>query len=82
MFTEVIEEINALYDEETLDKLIEEAKSKQPPSPKQYRKLSVQEFRDAVDWKERLNLLDHMENPTTFHVFFVEEMRSLQRNVA
>src|SRR5699024_4775692 len=64
VFTEVIEEINALYDEDTLDKLVEEAKSKQPPSPKQYRKLSVQEFREAEDWKERLNLLDHMENPT------------------
>lgn len=64
VFTEVIEEINALFDEETLTKLVEEAKSKQPPSPKQYRKLSVQEFKDAEDWKERLNLLDHMENPT------------------
>lgn len=63
VFTEVIEEINALYDEETLKNRIAEARSKQPPKPKEYRKVSVAEFKAAADWKARLNLLDHMANP-------------------
>lgn len=63
VFTEVIEEINALHDDETLKEMVSEAKSKQPPKPKAYRKVNVEEFKAAADWKERLSLLDHMKNP-------------------
>lgn len=63
VFMEVTEEINALYDDETLKIMVAEARQKQPPKPKEYRKVTVEEFKAAADWKERLNLLDHMENP-------------------
>lgn len=64
VFKEVVEEINALYNDETIGRLVTEARDKLPPAPKEYRRVGVQEFKNAADWKERLYLLDHMANPT------------------
>ncbi|WP_411841846.1 virulence factor [Salinicoccus sp. HZC-1] len=64
IFVELSEEIEALYNAERLNQLIEEAKNKKTPEPKQYFKVSLSDFRSKEDWKERLWLLDHMETPT------------------
>lgn len=65
VFREVTEEIDALYDKETLTQLITEAKTRQTPEPKRYYKVTKKDLEEAPDWKVRLNLLDHMENPST-----------------
>ncbi len=64
IFTEVSEEIGALYNEEQLERLVDEAKTKRTPEPKRYFKVTTEDFRSKEDWKERLWLLDHMETPT------------------
>lgn len=58
------EELEALYDEETLNRLISEAKERRTPEPKEYYKVTQDDLKSAADWKERLNLLDHMETPS------------------
>ena len=64
IFTEVSEEIEALYNEAHLAHLVDEAKTKRTPEPKRYFKVTAEDFRSKEDWKERLWLLDHMETPT------------------
>lgn len=63
IFVELTEEIEALYNEERLNQLVEESKTKRTPEPKKYFKVTVEDFQSKEDWKERLWLLDHMETP-------------------
>ncbi|GAB3060092.1 hypothetical protein JCM19029_03240 [Salinicoccus sesuvii] len=64
VFNEVSEEIEALHDPESLNRLIEEAKGKSTPEPKRYYKWSTEDYKSKKDWKDRLWLLNHMETPT------------------
>ena len=64
IFTEVTEEIDALYNDARLKTLVTESKSRKTPEPKRYFKVTEADLKRAADWKERLNLLDHMETPT------------------
>ncbi|CAD2075522.1 virulence factor [Phocicoccus pinnipedialis] len=61
---EVFDEIDALYPEDRLDSLVNEAKNKRPPEPKVYRKVSLETFKNELDWKKRLFYLDHYDTPT------------------
>ena len=54
VFTEVIEEIEALYPQGTLIELVAEAKNRVQPAPMKYFKVSLDEFKNTEDWKERL----------------------------
>lgn len=64
VFTEVTEEIDALYNRERLDMMVRESKHRKTPEPKKYFTVSVEDLNNAADWKARLNLLDHMLTPT------------------
>ncbi|WP_316640047.1 virulence factor [Salinicoccus roseus] len=64
IFGELLEELDALYDEKRLAELVREAQTKSTPEPKRYFKVSVYDFRSKEDWKDRLWLLNHMETPT------------------
>lgn len=63
VFTEVIEELEALYPENELEKLVEEAKQRVQPEPMKYFKISLEEFENTEDWKERLYMLNHFDTP-------------------
>ena len=63
VFTEVIEEIEALYPEAELEKLVEEAKARVQPEPMKYFKVSLEDFKNAEDWKERLYMLSYFDTP-------------------
>ena len=63
VFTEVIEELEALYPEAVLKELVEEAKNRVQPAPMQYFKVSLDEFKNTEDWKERLYMLNHFDTP-------------------
>lgn len=63
VFTEVIEELEALYPEDVLDNMAEEAKNRVQPAPMKYFKVSPGEFRNTADWKERLYMLSHFDTP-------------------
>ncbi|WP_342662119.1 virulence factor [Salinicoccus albus] len=63
IFDELSEEIEALYDAERIHRLVEEAQTKTTPKPKEYFKISPVAFESRENWKDRLWLLDHMENP-------------------
>lgn len=64
VFNEVIEEIEALYNTETLQQLITEAKARKTPEPKRYFDVTKKDLGEAEDWKRRLYLLDHMNTPS------------------
>ncbi|WP_246095005.1 virulence factor [Salinicoccus cyprini] len=64
VFQEVMEELDALYDAKSLERLIEEAKDRTTPEPKRYYRWSVADFESKQDWKDRLWMLNHMETPT------------------
>lgn len=63
VFTEVIEELEALYPDDALLKLVEEAKNRVQPEPMKYFKVSLDEFKNTEDWKERLYMLNHFDTP-------------------
>lgn len=63
VFNEVIEEIEALYNTETLQQLVTEAKARKTPEPKRYFDVTKKDLEEAEDWKRRLYLLDHMNTP-------------------
>ena len=63
VFTEVIEEIEALYPQDTLKGLVEEAKNRVQPEPMKYFKVPLDEFKNTADWKERLYILNHFDTP-------------------
>lgn len=63
VFTEVIEEIEALYPQGTLIELVAEAKNRVQPAPMKYFKVSLDEFKNTEDWKERLYMLNHFDTP-------------------
>lgn len=63
VFTEVIEEIEALYPPGTLNELVAEAKNRVQPAPMKYFKISLEEFKNTEDWKERLYMLNHFDTP-------------------
>src|SRR5699024_10304974 len=61
VFSEIIEELEALYPEAVLGELVEEAKNRVQPAPMQYFKVSLEEFKNAEDGKERLYMLNHFD---------------------
>lgn len=63
VFSEVIEELEALYPEAVLRDLVEEAKNRVQPAPMKYFKVSLDEFKNTEDWKERLYMLNHFDTP-------------------
>lgn len=63
VFTEVIEEIEALYPKDALKVMVEEAKNRVQPAPMKYFKVSFDEFENTEDWKERLYMLNHFDTP-------------------
>lgn len=63
VFTEVIEEIEALYPQGTLIEIVAEAKNRVQPAPMKYFKVSLDEFKNTEDWKERLYMLNHFDTP-------------------
>ena len=63
VFTEVIEEIEALYPDEVLNELVAEAKNRVQPAPMKYFKVSLDEFKNTENWKERLYMLNHFDTP-------------------
>lgn len=63
VFTEVIEEIEALYPEAALDALVVEAKKRVQPAPMKYFKVSLDQFKNTEDWKARLYMLNHFDTP-------------------
>lgn len=60
---ELTEEMDALYPMERLDQLIKEAQAKIQPEPKKYFKVSIDDFKNAPDWKTRLYMLNHYDTP-------------------
>lgn len=52
IFGELLEELDALYDEKRLAELVREAQTKSTPEPKRYFKVSVDDFRSKEDWKD------------------------------
>ena len=60
---ELLEEFDALYPKTTLDHLVSQAKAKKQPEAKKYYTVSLEDFKNATDWKERLYMLDHYDNP-------------------
>lgn len=63
VFTEVIEEIEALYPADMLTVLVEEAKNRVQPAPMKYFKVPLDKFKNTEDWKERLYILNHFDTP-------------------
>lgn len=63
VFKEVIEEIEALYPEDALLQLVDEAKNRVQPEPMKYFKVSLDEFKNTEDWKSRLYTLNHFDTP-------------------
>ena len=63
VFTEVIEELEALYPADVLKQMTDEAKNRVQPAPKKYFKVSLEDFKNTEDWKERLYMLSHFDTP-------------------
>jgi len=63
VFTEVIEEIEALYPADMLTVLVEEAKNRVQPAPMKYFKVPLDKFKNTEDWKERLYILNNFDTP-------------------
>ncbi|MCU5745514.1 conserved virulence factor C family protein [Staphylococcus sp. SQ8-PEA] len=65
VMAEVEEEINALYPDEELEKLVREALNTDIVVPnKTYQRISLEEYEAIDDWKERLRALKNFTTPT------------------
>lgn len=63
VFQELLEEFDALYPVERLKELVSQAKAKKEPQAKKYYKVSLEDFKNTDDWKDRLYMLDHYDTP-------------------
>lgn len=62
----VVEEVNALYPEQVLNQLVEEAKNTDVTVPqKQYEHVTLETYQQEVDWKARLRMLKSFPTPTS-----------------
>lgn len=65
VMSDIMEEVTAIYPVEQLDDMIKEALATSVTVPEPvYNRVTVAEYQQANDWKERLRMLNHFPTPT------------------